>query len=96
MRINYCFLLRHVYYQFSDAMAFGNVCPWLNGPSVLLHRNTAVNQLNFKINNSRRIANITLSTCPFDNHVGYGIDNVIIIRKHKCNGTKCRQIFNAI
>lgn len=77
-------------------MAFGNVYPWLNGPSVLLHRSAAANQLNFKINNPQCIANITLSTRPFGNHIGYGIDNVILMGMRKCDGMKYGLIFHAV
>lgn len=34
LRINYRFSLCHVYYPFSNAITSGNVCPWLNGPSI--------------------------------------------------------------
>jgi len=68
----------------------------VNGPSVLLHRSTAANQLNFKINNLQHIANITLSIRPFGSHIGCGINNVILMRMHKCDRMKYRLNFNAI
>jgi len=82
LRINYRFPLYHVYYQFSGAIAFGNVCPWLNGPSVLLHRNTVA------INST--LKSITLTHCEYYSvhHVPLAIvqnsiNNVTLIGMHK-------------
>lgn len=92
LRINYRFPLYHVYHQFSGAIAFGNVCPWLNGPSVLLHRNAVA------INST--LKSITLTHCEYYS-VHYvpltiiqnSINNVTLIRMHKHNKVKCKLIF---
>lgn len=87
LRINYRFPLYHVYYQFNGAIAFGNACPWLNGPSVLLHRNAVA------INST--LKSITLTHCEYYSAhyvpltiIPNSINNVTLIGMRKHNKVK--------